>query len=179
MVLLNVAMGWEGIMQSALAKFIMASSVLAVLQTLQPAFAASCKWTAKMEEDEGGSVLTASVCGGPKADAHLMLVCFDKPVLSYDLGTAGQQLEPGNSASFTFKGGDEAVTKKLDLEAMYNYFTAELSKDDPLLGLLRGKGDITVSADKYGENSFPLTGSSAAIGKVLAQCGKGSAGDAD
>ena len=148
--------------------------VILVLVATQPAYSASCKWSAKMEEDEGGKVLTASVCGGPKADAHLMLVCFEKPVLSYDLGAAGQQLEPGNSASFTFKGGEKSVTKKLDLEAMYNYFTTELSKDDPLLALLRGKGDVTVTSDKYGENSFPLAGSSAAIGKVLAQCGKAS-----
>ena len=91
-------------MRSGSAKFIVA--VAAALQAMQPAFAAPCGWSAKMEEDEGGSVLTASVCGGPKADAHLMLVCFDKPVLSYDLGTAGQQLEPGNSASFTFKTAD-------------------------------------------------------------------------
>ena len=166
-------------MQSVLAKFIMAGSVLAGLQAAQPAFAASCNWSAKMEEDEGGSVLTASVCGGPKADAHLMLVCFDKPVLSYDLGPAGQQLEEGISASFTFKGGEKSVTKKLDLEAMYNYFTTELSKDDPLLALLRGKGDVTVTSDKYGENSFPLAGSSSAIGKVLAQCGKAASGDGD
>ena len=167
-------------MQSALAKFILASSVLAALQAVQPAYAASCSWSAKMEEDEGGSVLTASVCGGPKADAHLMLVCFEKPVLSYDLGAAGQQLEPGNSASFTFKTADKSITKTLQLEEMYNYFTLELSgPTDPLLALLRGKGDVTVTADKYGENSFPLTGSSAAIGKVLAQCGKGSAGAAD
>jgi hypothetical protein len=164
-------------MRSGSAKFIVA--VAAALQAMQPAFAAPCGWSAKMEEDEGGSVLTASVCGGPKADAHLMLVCFDKPVLSYDLGPAGQQLEEGISASFTFKGGDKSVTKTLQLEAMYNYFTTELSKDDPLLALLRGKGDVTITADKYGENSFPLTKSSAAIGKVLAQCGKSSAGDAD
>lgn len=165
-------------MRSGLARFIVA--VAAALQVMQPASAASCKWTAKMEEDEGGKVLTASVCGGPKADAHLMLVCFDKPVLSYDLGAAGQQLEPGNSASFTFKAADKSITKTLQLEEMYNYFTLELSgPTDPLLALLRGKGDVTVSADKYGKNSFPLTGSSGAIGKVLAQCGKSSAGDAD
>jgi len=42
--------------------------------------------------------------------------------------------------------------------------------------LLRGKGEVTVTSDKYGENSFPLTGSSAAIGKVLAECGKASEG---
>ena len=161
-------------MKSKLAKLIMAGSMGASLLTALPAHAAYCSWSAKMEEDEGGSVLTASVCGGSKSDAHLMLACFGKPVLSYDLGAAGQQLEPGISGSFTFKGGDKSVTRKLDLEAMYNYFTIELSKDDPLLALLRAKGDVTVTSDKYGENSFPLAGSSAAIGQVLAQCGKAS-----
>ena len=156
-----------------------ATLILALLAAQQAA-AASCGWSAKMEEDEGGSVMTASVCGGPKGDARLMLACFDKPVLSYDLGAAGQQLEPGISGSFTFKAGDKSVTKKLDLEAMYNYFTVELSGPaDPLLALLRGKGDVTVSADKYGAASFPLKGSGGAIGKVLAECGKGSAGQAD
>ncbi|UVK41681.1 hypothetical protein LHFGNBLO_004856 [Mesorhizobium sp. AR10] len=125
-----------------------------------------------MEEDEGGSVLTASVCGGPKADAHLMLTCFGKPTLSYDLGPTGQELEPGINASFVFKAGGKAVTKTLQLEAMYNYFTVQLDSADPLLALLRAKGEVTVAADKYGENSFPLAGSSAAIGKVLAECGK-------
>lgn len=159
-------------MRGRSAKVIVA--VAAALQAAQPAFAAPCGWTAKMEEDEGGSVLTASVCGGPKADAHLMLACFDKPILSYDLGAAGQQLEPGISGSFVFEAGDKAVTKKLDLEAMYNYFTVQLESTDPLLALLRAKGELTVTSDKYGENSFPLAGSSAAIGKVLAECGKAS-----
>jgi hypothetical protein len=156
----------------------LATLILALLA--QQAEAASCGWNAKMEEDEGGSVMTASVCGGPKGDAHLMLACFGKPVLSYDLGAAGGNPEPGVSGSFTFKAGDKSVTRKLDLEAMYNYFTAELSgPSDPLLALLRGKGEVTVSADKYGAASFPLKGSGAAIGKVLASCGKGSAGEAD
>ena len=157
----------------------LATLILALLAAQQAA-AATCGWSAKMEEDEGGSVMTASVCGGPKGDAHLMLTCFDKPVLSYDLGAAGGNLEPGISGSFTFKAGDKSVTKKLDLEAMYNYFTAELSgPSDPLLALLRGKGDVTVSADKYGAASFPLKGSGTAIAKVLAECRKGTAGEAD
>ncbi|WP_292322588.1 hypothetical protein, partial [Mesorhizobium sp.] len=146
----------------------------AFLATL-PAHAASCAWSAKMEEDEGGSVLMASVCGGPEGDASLMLACFDRPVLSYDLGGAGGEIEPGTRGSFTFKAGGKSVTKKLVLEAMYNYFTTDLSgPSDPLLALLRGKGEVTISADKYGAASFPLTGSSAAIGKVLAECDKGS-----
>lgn len=146
-------------------------AVLALLAG-QPALAASCGWSAGMEEDEGGSVLTASVCGGPKGDAHLMLTCFAKPVLSYDLGDAGQQPEPGIRASFEFKAGGKTVNKTLQLEAMYNYFTLDLTRGDPLLGLLRSKGEITISSDRYGVNSFPLAGSGAAIGKVLAQCGK-------
>ncbi|WP_245492485.1 hypothetical protein, partial [Mesorhizobium sp. M4A.F.Ca.ET.020.02.1.1] len=136
--------------------------------------AASCSWSAKMEEDEGGSVLTASVCGGPKGGAHLMLTCFGKPTLSYDLGEAGPELGPGIKASFAFRAGGKTVTKTLVLEAMYNYFTTQFGSTDPLLGLLRGKGEVTVTSDKYGENSFSLADSSAAIGKVLAECGKAS-----
>lgn len=157
-----------------------ASAAIILALASLPAQAAPCSWSAAMEEDEGGSVMTASVCGGAKADAHLMLACFSKPVLSYDLGASGPQLEPGISGSFTFKAGGKSVTRKLELEAMYNYFTVELSgANDPLLALLRGKGEVTVATDKYGEASFPLTGSGPAIGKVLAECGKGSGGDAD
>ncbi len=157
-----------------------ASATLILALTTLPTHAASCSWSAAMQEDEGGSVMTASVCGGARADAHLMLTCFAKPVLSYDLGPSGPQLEPGISAPFTFKAGGKSVTKTLQLEAMYNYFTVELAgRSDPLLALLRGKGEVTVSADKYGASGFPLTGSGAAIGKVLAECGKGSGGDAD
>jgi hypothetical protein len=161
-------------MRSGLVTFLVA------VAAAQPAFAAPCGWTAKMEQDEGGSVMMAWVCGGPKADAQLMLTCLGKPTLSYDLGAAGQQLEPGISASFVFKAGGKAVTRKLDLEAMYNYFTVQLESADPLLALLRSKGEITVASGKYGENSFPLAGSSVAIGKVLGQCDKAQAsGDGD
>lgn len=159
--------------------YFVAAGALAVLLGAQPVFAASCGWSAKMEEDEGGSVLTASVCGGPKGDAHLMLACFDNPMLSYDLGDSGQQLEPGISGKFDFKADGKTVTKTLQLEAMYNYFVVDLAKADPLLDLLRSKGDVSVSAEKYGDISFPLKGSSAAIGKVLAQCGKAKPADGD
>ncbi|MER8466820.1 hypothetical protein [Mesorhizobium sp. M1396] len=161
-------------------KYLIIAGAVAVLHAAQPAFAASCGgWAAKMEEDEGGSVLTASVCGGPKGDAHLMLICFDTPVLSYDVGATGQQMEPGISGSFEFKADGKTVTRTLQLEAMYNYFVVNLTKADPLLDLLRGKGDVSVGAAKYGQVSFPLEGSSAAIGKVLAQCGKAAPPDGD
>ena len=159
-------------------KSVSAAIIVALLATF-PAHAASCNWSAKMEEDEGGSVLTASVCGGPKGDAYLMLTCFDKPVLSYDLGDAGRQLEPGISGSFDFKADGKTVTRTLQLEAMYNYFVADLAKADPLLDLLRSKGDVSVSAAQYSANSFPLKGASGAIGKVLAQCGKAKPADGD
>lgn len=150
------------------------------LLAARPAFAASCGgWSAEMEEDEGGSVLTARVCGGPKGDAQLKLTCFDKPALSYDLGDTGQQLESGISGPFDFKADGRTVTKTLQLEEMYGYFVVDLAKNDPLLDLLRGKGDVLVSSAKYGQSSFPLKGSSTAIGKVLAQCGKAKPADGD
>ena len=144
----------------------------AALQAL-PAAAGPCSWSAAMEEDEGGSVLTASVCGGPKGDAYLMLTCLGQPNLSYDLGPSGQALEPGISGSFDFSADGKTVTRKLDLEAMYNYFVVQLKPSDALLELLQGKGDVTVSSAKYGKNTFPLTGSSKAIRKVLASCKAG------
>lgn len=160
------------------AGYLVVAGAVAALQVAQPAVAASCGgWSAKMEEDEGGSVLTASVCGGPKGDAHLMLACFDTPVLSYDLGSSGQQTEPGVSGAFDFKADGKTVTKTLQLEEMYGYFTVDLAKADPLLDLLRSKGDVSVSSAKYGAISFPLKGSSGAIGKVLAQCGKAKPAD--
>lgn len=155
------------------AGYLVVAGAVAALQIAQPAFAASCGgWSAKMEEDEGGKVLTASVCGGPKGDAQLMLTCFDTPILSYDLGASGQQTEPGASGAFDFKADGKTVTRTLQLEEMYGYFVVNLAKADPLLDLLRGKGDVSVSSAKYGDISFPLKGSSGAIGKVLAQCGK-------
>jgi hypothetical protein len=162
-------------------RYLVVAGAVAALQLAQPAFAASCGgWSAKMEDDEGGKVLTASVCGGPKGDAQLMLTCFDTPILSYDLGSSGQQAEPGASGAFDFKAGGKTLTETLQLEEMYGYFVVNLAKADPLLDLLRSKGDVTVSAAKFGAISFPLKGSSGAIGKVLAQCGKAKpAGDAD
>src|SRR3954465_853010 len=109
------------------------------LQVL-PATAGSCSWSAAMEEDEGGSVLTASVCGGARQDTHLMLTCLGQPTLSYDLGAAGQQLEPGISDSFEFSADGKTASKNLDLEAMYNYFVVQLAPSDPLLAMLQGKG---------------------------------------
>ena len=144
-----------------------------------PAAAGSCSWSANLEDDEGGKVMTASVCGGAKQDAHLMLSCLGQPTLSYDLGAAGQQLEPGISASFDFNAGGKTVARTFDLEAMYNYFVVQLTPSDPLLALLKEKGDVTVSSAKYGPNSFPLAGSSKAIGKVLASCTTGAGGEAD
>jgi hypothetical protein len=156
-------------MRSHRAKLLPMLVTITALQLL-PAAAEPCSWSAKMEEDEGGSVLTASVCGGASADARLMLACLGQPTLSYDLGAAGQQLEPGISASFEFSADGKTVTKKLDLEAMYNYFVVQLTASDPLLALLQGKGDVTIASTNYGKNTFPLTGSSKAIRKVLASC---------
>jgi hypothetical protein len=159
-------------MRDLRAKFLPVLIAGIALQSL-PAAAGSCSWSAELEEDEGGEVLTASTCGGAKGDAHLLLVCLGQPMLSYDLGPAGPQPQPGTSDTFDFSGGGKTVTKKLQLEEMYGYFVVQMKPSDPLLQMLQGNGDVTVSSAKYGQNSFPLTGSSKAIRKALASCKAG------
>jgi hypothetical protein len=143
-----------------------------VAQTL-PARAATCSWSAEMQDDEGGSVMTASVCGGPRQDAHLILTCLGQLRLSYDLGPSGPELQPGISGSFEFSAGGKTATRELNLEAMYNYFVLPLTPTDPVLAMLGATGEVTVSSAEYGENSFTLKGSSKAIRKVLASCDQG------
>jgi hypothetical protein len=158
----------------------------APMSFVAPAAAAhSCKtWDARMTEDEGGSVMTATVCtDGTYASPGLILQCHGHPFLRYDLGEKAGNLEPGISAQFSFSTGDASITKSLDLEAMDNMFALELKSSDPLLALLQHGAAMTVTdvGGKFPANNFSLTGSKAAIGKVLAACNApaSAAGDDD
>ena len=102
-----------------------------------------------------------------------MLTCisgapFD---LTYDLGDTDLELDPGTTATFTLAAGGKSATQEFQLQAMDNTFIAELKKGSPVLPLLHAKGNVVVSAAKYGSNSFTLAGSGAAIAKLMAHCG--------
>jgi hypothetical protein len=128
-------------------------------------------WTAGMEEDEGGPVLTASVCSdGSTGSPQLLLQCFGGALLSYDLGSTAGNIEPGAKAKFTFDIDGKSIAREMTLEAMYNYYTLDLKPDDPLLAALSDGLQLRVESADYGANAFSLRGAKAAIGKVLAGC---------
>jgi hypothetical protein len=137
-------------------------------------------WDASMQEDEGGSVLTANACaGGDDNTPGLTIQCFDKVNIRYDLGEQEPvALQPGMTARFTFTSGAKTVTEKFDYEDMDGMFAAYLPQTNPLLALLRSGDRVTVTdaAGKFRPHDFSLSGSTAAIGKVLAGCGKAPAG---
>jgi hypothetical protein len=152
-----------------------AGMALATSVAIAPAAAASCKtWDASMTDDEGGPVMTADVCTADTVGAPaLELQCSGNPSLRYDLGDkAGADLEPGISAQFSFTAGTTSVTRKLDLEAMDNMFVIDFKPADSLLTLLQSGHEVSIAdiSGKYGTNSFSLSGSRAAIAKVLASC---------
>ena len=137
-------------------------------------------WTAGMQEDEGGPVLTATVCaGGAEPSPTLSLQCAGSAYLRYDLGTyAGPEPALDSSARFDFTVGTTKLAQKLDYQAMDGSFAADLAPSAPLLALLRRGAtlEVTDSAGKYPTRRFSLMGSGAAIGEVLAHCGDKPAG---
>ncbi|MEO6633978.1 MAG: hypothetical protein ABIN41_00040 [Devosia sp.] len=145
---------------------------------ISPAQAASDVWTAAMQEDEGGEVMTAWVDGvateGAEFPPSLRMICFDQVNLRYDMGDLpdDQYPVPGDEHDFTLRSGQTEVTLHMLYEDMDGAFAAYFGKTDPALDLLRA-GDnveITAAADKYPPLSFTLNGAAVAIDALLAAC---------
>ena len=149
-----------------------AASSAAALAATAPA--ACGIWSVTSEQDEGGPVVTADVCAGSgDGAAALSLSCSGQVNVRYDLGaTQKPEPEPGATARFRFASGSTSLVLKLQYEAMDAMFAAYLPKNHALLKLLQS-GDIVSIADvggRFGSHDFSLSGSSAAIGQVLAGC---------
>ena len=140
-------------------------------------------WEAASQDDEGGPVLAATVCAdGADASPGITIKCFDKVDVRYDLGQKEPAaIEPGATGRFTFTSGTTVVTKKFQFEEMDGMFAVEVPKTDALLTLLKSGSRVTVTdpAGKFQPHDFSLSGSTAAIGKVVAECGKAPASDGD
>lgn len=131
-------------------------------------------WTAGMMEDEGGSVLTAQACSEDSPDSYLSLKCFSDVVLvSYDL-SMGSNRDPElhGVTDVTFVSGTDEVTLSMAYQEMDGMHAADVKLDDPLIQLLKA-GDTLIIKDvpgDYPSKQFSLKGSSAAIGKLVADC---------
>ena len=146
--------------------------LLLLVATLLPTASLAAGWTAGMEEDEGGPVMTASVTAEGAGDfpSMLRMNCGDEVGLRYLM--SGDVGGPNNEADFLLASESEEVTLHMLYEEMDGAFAAYFSKTDPVIALLKGGSDLLVTnpGGTYPPQSFTLEGSSEAIATLLASC---------
>lgn len=135
-------------------------------------------WTAGMQEDEGGSVMTASICAPAGKDkAYLSLTCGEPGKLSIRfLPAPTKGFPPGDN----FKGKLEFSLdlKMFDLPSVYEEMDGALATDTeigaPMVDMLQHEKQVTVSetSDHGPDATFSLKGSRAAFQKLIADCKK-------
>ena len=158
--------------------------ILAALLALAvplPASAGDCgRWSAEMQEDEGGPVMTAYVCKpAGKASHELRLSCGTDGQLSLRFLPAptsddNSSDEPDYSSDFKLTVGKEVFTRKAHYEAMDGAMVLDFAIDAPLTHRMRFGSELTL-ADAGGKitgATFSLAGSGAALDKLIATCGR-------
>ncbi len=150
--------------------------LFAAVPAVGPALAqeACTTWTAQMQEDEGGPVLTASACAVGRSDAFLSLTCFDGNVdVRHDLSAGAERspdLDEVTDVAFTIDGATQTLS--MAYQAMDGRHAAGVPVSSPLLALLRSGESLSIVdvAGQYPRHAFSLAGSAAAIGTLLAGC---------
>lgn len=143
-----------------------------------PALAGDCEaWKAGLEQDEGGAMMTASICATDRPDDILQITFGgeDKLGLRF-LPATGDDFPPKGDmsyrASFVFASGPLSAEVTLRYEAMDGALAATPRRDSDLVRILKSSDALTIT-DKTGvlpTATFELKGSSKAIGKVERAC---------
>lgn len=140
------------------------------------AVAADGGWTAEMQEDEGGSVMVASVSAAPVGDVTpvLELMCAGSEGVNLRYLSSADTVSPGSEADFSFENENSKLTKHMLYEDMDGAFAAYFQPSDPMVSFLQTGDEVFVSeaSGNYPAQTFTLTGSSKAIAKLLKTCKK-------
>jgi hypothetical protein len=136
--------------------------------------AACTTWSAEMVEDEGGEVLTAQACSTDRPDAYITVTCGNGTAgVRFDLAAGAEASpQPNEVTDVTFSTGTDKVTLQMGYEEYDGYFAAYPKPDDPLIQLLKAGDTVTISdvPGLYPAQHFSLKGSTAALGKLVADC---------
>lgn len=150
--------------------------LLALVLTALPVTAEeACEtWSAGAQEDEGGLVFTVAACATDRPDAYLFLTCSAGEVfIRYDLA-AGAERSPdlGEVTDVDFTVGVSTQRLSMSYQEMDGMFAGDVPANGPLMALLKsGEGLSIVDADGgYPVHTFGLTGSSAALQRLVQQC---------
>jgi hypothetical protein len=148
--------------------------LLALSLILLPGAALADGWTAGMQDDEGGSVLVASVSGAldGQLTPSLSLLCGGSEGVMLRYLMASEDGSPGAASDFLFENESQQARVHMIYEDLDGAFVAYFPKADPLIALLENGSDVFVSesSGNYPAQSFSLTGSTKAIAKVLKAC---------
>lgn len=132
-------------------------------------------WTVGMVEDEGGQALTAQACSTDRPDAYITVTCGnDTAGLRFDLAAGAEASpQPNETTEVTFSTTTDAVTVQMRYEEYDGYFATYPRPNDPLIQLLKAGDALTITdvPGVYPVKHFSLKGSSAALGKLVANCG--------
>lgn len=154
----------------------MRRGLLCLVLMLAPgaAHAADGRWTAQMEDDEGGPVMVASVAAAPQGDItpmlRLMCAGTEGVMLRYEM--ASEDGQAGSEADFLFENETAQVTKHMAYEDMDGAFAAYFPPADPIVPLLETGEEVFISeaSGNYAAQTFALKGSTKAIGTLLKTC---------
>jgi hypothetical protein len=149
---------------------------IAIFYFAMPARAAeTCRmWATEMLDDEGGPVLTTHACSDDAGEAELSMTCSEGKIwLQYDLaGIDGPQSDYDEAATVEFVTDDGTETVPMMFQAMNSMFAGDVPADGKLVGLLKGSASVLVrdAAGTYPARTYGLSGSSSAIGELVAAC---------
>lgn len=140
--------------------------------------ALGAEWTAEIVEDEGGPRMMASIAGAGGGDVPPELFMFcggDEINLRYSFGSGvgeGVQMPNEKPLPFVFEFGNGSATLDMQYEEYDGAFAAYFPKDDKIVDLFKGAATVIIDdpTKLYQVQSFPLTGSSDAIDKLIGAC---------
>ncbi len=157
-------------------------ALVALFYNTAPAFSADCvKWKAEVWDVEGGRAMTAHICQPAKGndrEALLYVQCGEpgKLVLNYDDGGRGDP--PGGNPEWNgpavISTGDQSQEETLSYQAMDGILFLPFGSDSAVLAMLKSGSQITVAPKDaaFKTVSFPLSGSTAALSKLIASCAR-------
>lgn len=149
------------------------------------ALAQQCdRWTAKMEEDEGGPRMTASTCAQASAsvpeDQHDIFVqcgTRDSLWIRFLPFADGQSYPPGGDEEYKtrlkFSVGQDSFTLDAHYEAMDGALVMDTEINTPFVTALMARKEVTVSDvnnDKVPAVTFALKGAKKAFEKLIKTC---------
>ncbi len=149
-----------------------------------PAFAAECsRWSASMEEDEGGPQMTAQICAQassstPEAQHLFFVTCLDGSLSMRFLPFGADNFPPGGNEEFKtdveLSMDQETFTLPAQFESMDGAMVFAAKAGAPMFDVMMNQKEFTLSdpEGKMPGATFTLKGSRQALQKVIGSCSK-------